>query len=41
MLDAAYAAALASIPQGPAKTDGIKVGEAAAAYILNLRANDG
>jgi hypothetical protein len=41
MLDAAYAASLASIPNSQAKTDGIVVGEAAAGYILASRAFDG
>ena len=36
-----YAAALAAIADGSAKTDGIAVGQAAAAEILALRANDG
>jgi hypothetical protein len=40
-LDAAYASSLAVIPDGAAKTSGIDVGEAAAAAILALRANDG
>ncbi len=39
-LDERYGAYLKDIPQGQAKTDGIKVG-AAAAGILDLRANDG
>ena len=37
----AYAAALAAIPDGQAKAQGIAVGQAAAAAILDLRANDG
>jgi hypothetical protein len=37
----AYETALASIPDGPAKTQGIAVGERAAAAILALRADDG
>ena len=37
----AYTAALAAIPDGQAKTQGIAVGQAAAAAILDLRANDG
>lgn len=37
----AYATALAAIPNGQAKAQGIAVGQAAAAAILNLRANDG
>jgi hypothetical protein len=40
-LDAAYASSLATIADGPAKTDGIAVGEAAAAGIWALRAGDG
>ena len=41
MLDTAYAASLASIPDGPPKTDGITVGETVAAQILAIRASDG
>lgn len=37
----AYTAALAAIPDGQAKAQGIAVGQAAAAAILELRANDG
>jgi hypothetical protein len=40
-LDSAEATSLAAIPEGQSKTDGISVGEAAAAAILALRANDG
>jgi hypothetical protein len=40
-LDAAYATSLSRIPDGPAKTDGVAVGQAAAARILALRATDG
>jgi hypothetical protein len=40
-LNAARAASLAAIPNGPAKDDGIAVGEAAAAAMLFLRATDG
>jgi hypothetical protein len=40
-LDAKRANSLAAIPDGQAKTDGIAVGEAAAAVMLALRANDG
>jgi hypothetical protein len=40
-LDAAYAAALARIPDGPAKAKGIVVGQAAAAAILAMRWGDG
>ncbi|MCI0626379.1 MAG: hypothetical protein L0387_32835 [Acidobacteria bacterium] len=41
LLDAAYASSLALIPDDAAKTSGIATGEAAAAAILDLRANDG
>lgn len=40
-LDAKYAASLATIPDGSAKTNGISVGQQTAAGILALRANDG
>jgi PAP2 superfamily len=40
-VEADYAAALAAIPAGAAKADGIQVGQAAAAAILALRASDG
>ncbi|MGH3918112.1 MAG: vanadium-dependent haloperoxidase [Pseudonocardiaceae bacterium] len=40
-LDERYGAYLNDVPQGQAKTAGIEVGEAAAAGILALRANDG
>ena len=40
-LDAARDNSIASIPDGPAKLDGIAVGEAAAAAIIALRTNDG
>jgi hypothetical protein len=40
-LDQQYGAYLAGIPDGQTKTDGITVGEKAAAAILRLRANDG
>ena len=40
-LDALRAKALAAIPDGPAKNNGIAVGEAAANAILALRADDG
>ena len=39
-VDAAYAAALAGIPDGVPKTDGIAIGQAAAAAILALRSTD-
>jgi hypothetical protein len=40
-LDAAYAAALAGIPDGQAKTDGIAYGTLTANNLIALRANDG
>lgn len=40
-LDPLYVDALAAIPDGPAKTDGLAVGQAAANLIIGLRANDG
>ncbi len=40
-LDERYGAYLKDVPQSQTKTDGIEVGEAAAAGILALRANDG
>ena len=40
-VEAAYTAALAAIPDDPAKAQGIAVGQAAAAAILALRAADG
>jgi hypothetical protein len=40
-LDALYAAALAAIPDGDAKTEGIAVGAAAAAAMLEARTDDG
>jgi hypothetical protein len=39
-VDAAYATALAGIPDGLSKSDGIAVGQAAAAAILALRSSD-
>lgn len=39
-VDAAYAAALAAIPDGLPKSDGIAIGQAAAAAILALRSTD-
>jgi hypothetical protein len=39
--EAAYIAALAAIPDDPGKAKGIAVGQAAAAAILDLRADDG
>jgi len=41
VVEAAYTGALATIPGGPAKLDGIALGEAAASAILTLRADDG
>lgn len=40
-VNAIYAASLAAIPEGPDKIDGIAIGEAAAAHIVALRADDG
>jgi hypothetical protein len=40
-LDTAYADSLAMIPDGAAKTRGIKFGERAAGRIIDIRANDG
>ena len=40
-VEADYTAALAAIPDGPAETQGVAVGSAAAAAILALRADDG
>jgi hypothetical protein len=40
-VEADYAAAIAAIPAGTARTDGVAAGEAAAAAILSLRAADG
>lgn len=40
-LDSKYATTLAAIPDGPAKTNGIWVGQQTAAGILSVRANDG
>jgi hypothetical protein len=41
LVEAAYANAMASIPSSPAKTQGILIGQAAAAAILALRSGDG
>jgi hypothetical protein len=41
MLDSDLAAALATVPDGQSKTDGVQVGEKAASLILALRADDG
>jgi len=40
-LDTAFAAALAAIPNGQAKTDGVATGEDAAAQMIALRVGDG
>jgi len=40
-LDERYSSYMAALPDGQAKSDGIGVGEAAAAALLALRANDG
>jgi hypothetical protein len=40
-VDARYADYLAGIPDGPAKANGIQVGDRVAATILGLRAGDG
>jgi membrane-associated phospholipid phosphatase len=41
MLDAAYAAELTKVPDGPAKDKGIRIGEQVASDLLAIRANDG
>jgi hypothetical protein len=41
VVDTAYAAALAAIPDGPAKAGGVATGEAAAAAMFAARAEDG
>ena len=41
VVEDAYVDALAAIPNGPAKTKGLKVGQAAAAAIVAMRAADG
>jgi hypothetical protein len=41
LVEADYRAALGSVPEGEAKAKGIRLGEAAAAAILSLRAQDG
>ena len=41
VLDAAFATSLSAIADGPAKVDGVAVGEAAAAAMILLRSNDG
>jgi hypothetical protein len=40
-IEAAYAATIGKVPEGPAKTDGVAVGNKAAAAVLALRADDG
>jgi VCPO second helical-bundle domain len=41
ILDPAYVASLATIPDGPAKTDGLTTGEQVAALLIAERADDG
>ena len=41
ILDPAYAASLATIPDGQAKTDGVAVGEGIADLLIAVRAGDG
>jgi hypothetical protein len=41
ILDPAYAASLATIPDGQAKTDGVAVGNGIAALVIAVRAGDG
>jgi hypothetical protein len=41
ILDPAYATSMASIPDGPAKTDGTAIGEQVAHDLILMRANDG
>ena len=41
ILDPAYGASLATIPAGPAKRDGVAVGEEVAALLIEQRADDG
>src|SRR5262249_32117489 len=41
VLDEARARSLGAIPDGQSKTDGVTVGEAAAAAMIQLRGNDG
>jgi hypothetical protein len=41
LIEAAYDAALAPIPDGPAKVEGVQVGQQAAAAMLALRTGDG
>ena len=41
MLDAAYTAELAKVPDGPAEAQGIRVGEQVATDLLAIRVNDG
>ncbi len=40
-IDAAYGAAIAKVPDGPARADGVAVGEKAAVTVLARRADDG
>ena len=39
--NSAYAAAIATIPKGPARAEGIRIGDAAATAILAIRSKDG
>ncbi len=41
LVDAAYQAALAPLPEGPAKAAGVRLGESCAAQVLAQRADDG
>ncbi|AUX48817.1 uncharacterized protein SOCE26_103580 [Sorangium cellulosum] len=41
MVEAVYAIQLAAVPEGPAKTEGIRIGEAAADNLWNERLGDG
>ena len=41
LLETTYAAALAKVPDGPARRDGLAIGQAAAAAMLRARARDG
>jgi len=41
MVEAEYASALAAIPAGPAKAEGILIGQSAAATVVKLRSGDG
>jgi hypothetical protein len=41
IIEPAYQSSLATIPDGPAETDGIATGDAVARQLIDLRANDG